>query len=230
MVDIKEFRKLVTQGLPIALIILFILFPTSFARVGSQPLGKCIAVAMIVFYTYQDMMHGFIICLLTILYYQREMEGFLSKSTQEYVEFLPKPSLKEHSIAYEGHLEKDFTSLEEAYPDKLAPVKKVSEHLFRREFCHKTKNHIEYKDQRVKNSLVSHVYPELTFRDGECNPCDRTCHFTINRKHDAEEELHAKSSKYATLKGIANYLINSEGEPVVVFQKEVATKLSPNTI
>jgi hypothetical protein len=225
MADIKEFRKLVTQGLPIALIILFILFPTSFARVSSQPLGKCIAVAMIVFYTYQDMMHGFIICLLTILFYQREMEGFLSKSTQEYVEFLPKPSLKEHSIAYKGNLDKDFTSLEEAYPDNLPPIKKVSEHLFRREYCNKTTNQVEYKDQTVKNSMVSHVYPELTFRQGECNPCDRTCHFTINRKQDAEEDLQSKSSKYATLKGVANYLMNLEGEPVVVFQKEVATKI-----
>lgn len=225
MVDIKEFRKLVTQGLPIALIIVFILFPTSFARVASQPLGKCIAIAMIVFYTYQDMMHGFIICLLTILYFQREMEGFLSKTTQEYVEFLPKPSLKEHSISYEKHLEKDFTSLEEAYPDNLPPIKKVSEHLFRREFCHKTKHHVEYKDQKVKNSLIAHVYPELTFREGECNPCDKTCHFTINRKHDAEEDLQSKSSKFATLKGMANYLANSQGEPVVVFQKEVATKI-----
>jgi hypothetical protein len=227
----KEFPTLVTQGLPIALIILFILFPTSFARVSSQPLGKCLAVAMIIYYTSQEMMHGLIICLLTILYYQREIEeGFLSKSTQEYVEFLPKPSLKEHSIAFEENLEKDFTSLNEAYPDNLPPIKKVSEQLFRRDFCHKKGNHIEYRDQKVKNSLVAHVYPELTFREGECNPCDRTCHFTINRKHDAEEDLQSKSSKYSTLADVAKYLIHSEEEAVVVFKKEVATKLSPNTI
>lgn len=223
----EEFRKLLIQGLPVAFIIVYVLFPRSFARVSSHPLGKCIAVLMIVLYSYQDMMHGLIICLLVILYYQGDSEGFLSRQTQEYVEYLPKPSIKAHSIGFEGHAEKDFTPVEEAYPDKLPPIRKVRELLFRREFCHPTENLVHHKNQPVRHSLVSHVYPELSFRDGECNPCDRTCHFTINRKHDAEVDLQAKSSKYSSLTEMAKYLVGSGGdEPVIVFNDQVATKIT----
>ena len=222
-----EFRKLVTQGLPIALTILYLLFPAPFVQVSIQPLGKCIAVAMIVLLTYQDMMHGFVICLLTIIYYQGEVvEGFLvSKTTQNYADFLPKPSLKEDSITFQGHLGRDFTSVGEAYPDTLQPIRKVSEHLFRKDFCHSTESHVLFKDQKVGKSLISHVYPELTFRDGDCNPCDRTCHFTINRKQDAEEDIKPKSSKYSSLLEMAKYVVMSnKEEPVVVFKDQVATK------
>jgi hypothetical protein len=221
----EEFRKLIIQGLPVAIILLYVLFPVSFARVSSHPLGKCIAVLMIVLYSYQDMMHGLIICLLIILYYQQDSEGFLSRQTQEYAEYLPKPSLKEHSIGFEGHAEKDFTPVEEAYPDTLPPVRKVSELLFRREFCHPTDGQVLHKNQPVYHSLVSHVYPELTFREGECNPCDRTCHFTIDRKQEAEGDLQPKSSRYASLREMAKYLVGSTEEPVVVFHDQVATKI-----
>lgn len=223
----EEFKKLLIQGLPVAFIIVYMLFPRSFARVGSHPLGKCIAILMIVLYSYHDMMQGLIICLLVILYYQsNSSEGFLSRQTQEYVEYLPKPSLKAHSIGFEGHAEKDFTPVEEAYPDNLPPIRKVSELLFRREFCHPTENRVLHKNQPVHHSLVSHVYPELSFRDGECNPCDRTCHFTINRKHDTEVDLQPKSSKYSSLTAMVKYLMGSSDEPVVVFNDQVATKIS----
>lgn len=226
MSHITEFWKLLTQGLPIALIILYILFPRSFVKISTQPLGKCIAVTMIVMYTYLDMMHGFIICLLTILFYQREVgEGFISTQTQNYFDFLPKPSLKDECTTYEGHSETTFTPVEEAYPETLPPIKKVSEHLFRREFCHKTDSRIVHKDQKVRNSLVTHVYPEFEFRDGECNPCDKTCHFTVDRRHDAEEDLQSKSSKYTSMKGMASNLLNLRGEPVVVFEDQVVTKI-----
>lgn len=197
MSNYDELRKLIIQGLPIAFIIVYLLFNEAFMKVSSQPLGKCIAICLILFYTLQDMMFGFIVCLLIILFYQQREteEGFLSKSTQEYVDFLPKQSVKEDSINFENHAENDFTSVKEAYPEKLLPIRKASEHLFRKEFCSSSESRVYFKDQPVKNSLISHVYPELTFRDGECNPCDLTCHFSIDRKHDVEHELQSKSSK-----------------------------------
>ena len=251
MSHITEFWKLLTQGLPIALIILYILFPRSFVKISTQPLGKCIAVTMIVMYTLKGgvktivwtdtlqtvfmllalvvcifSIKDVLICLLTILFYQREVgEGFISTQTQNYFDFLPKPSLKDECTTYEGHSETTFTPVEEAYPETLPPIKKVSEHLFRREFCHKTDSRIVHKDQKVRNSLVTHVYPEFEFRDGECNPCDKTCHFTVDRRHDAEEDLQSKSSKYTSMKGMASNLLNLRGEPVVVFEDQVVTKI-----
>lgn len=220
-----EFNKLVIQGLPIAIILLYMLFPGSFFQVTSHPLGKCIAVLMIVLYSYQDVMHGLIICLLIILYYQHDSEEFVSRLTQEYVDYLPKSALKEYSSEFEGHAEKSFTPVDEAYPDTLPPIRKVSESLFRREFCHSTENRVHHKDTSVSHSFVSHVYPELSFRDGECNPCDRTCHFTINRKHDTEVDLQPKSSKNSSMAILAKYLSGSVEQPVIVFRDQIATEI-----
>lgn len=206
----REFHKLIIQGLPIALIILYVLFPALFRKISSLPLGKCIAVVIIILYTFQDMMFGFVVCLLVILFYQRDAtEGFLSKPIQNYVEFLPKPSLKEDSITFDSNSNTDFTSVNEAYPENLPPIRKVSEQLFRREFCHSTENRVTFKNQKVNNSLVTHVYPELEFREGECNPCDRTCHFNINRKHDTEVDLQPVSSKYSSIVDVAYKMISS---------------------
>lgn len=193
-----DFIHLFTQGLPFILIILYFLFPEPFSRISQHPLGKFIAVMIVVIFTHFDMSLGFLVCLLVILFYQHqhhvENEGFLSKCTKEYVQYLPKSSLKKGSGTFENRLEKDFTSVDVAYPNHLKPIRKVSESLFRKEFCHPKRNHVTFKDQVVKTHLIRHVHPALEFRDEECNPCDKTCHFTINKKHDIEKQLYPKCS------------------------------------
>ena len=196
-----DFIHLFTQGLPFILIILYFLFPEPFSRISQHPLGKFIAVMIVVIYTNVDMTLGFFVCLLVIMYYQYiqpdEEEGFLTKVTQEYADYLPKSSLKNGgSGGFLNRLEKDFTPVNVAYPSHaLPPIRKVSESLFRKEFCHPTRNRVTFKDQEIKTSMIRHVHPELKFReDAECNPCDKTCHFTVNRKHDLERQLRPKCS------------------------------------
>ena len=218
-----EFRKLVTQGLPIALIILYLLFPVQFVQVSEHPLGKFIAVMMIALYSYQDMMHGLLLCLLIILFYhQEDVEGFISDTTQNYVEYLPKPSRKSHAD-FDNHLEKDFTHIDEAYPNSIPPVKKVAEFLFRREYCDASLNRVKYKNQNVKNCLVTHVYPELQFSDGECNPCDKTCHFNVKRQQNAEVHLQPTSSKHSIVWDMLDSMVGNSQETVML-DKQVATK------
>jgi hypothetical protein len=198
-----EFRKLVTQGLPIALIILYLLFPVVFVRASEHPLGKFVAVMIIVLYTYQDMIQGLIICLLIIIFYHKEVEGFISETTQNYVDFLPKPSRKTNN-EFENHLEKDFTPIED--------------------FCDASLNNVKYKDQKVKNCLVTHVYPELQFRDGECNPCDKTCHFSVQHKQRVEQHLQPTSSKRGIVWDMLDSMVGSTDEPIVL-NKQIATKI-----
>jgi hypothetical protein len=223
MSQANEFRKLVTQGLPILLIILYLLFPQSFVQISEHPLGKLIAILIITLYTYQNMMYGFIVCLLVILFYHKEVEGFISPSTQNYADFIPKASEKEHSEIFEGYLEKDFTHVEEAYQDNLPPIKKVGEFLFRRDVCDASLNCVKYKDQKVKNHLVTHVYPELQFREGECNPCDRTCHFNIHRKNETQSLLQSSSSKETSLMTMVKSMYETKPEPFVVNKKDVVS-------
>lgn len=187
MLDSKEQVRFFSHALPVILIIFYILYPKHFVAFAHQTLGKIIAIVMICLFSYQDVIHGVLVCLLVILFYHQNFEGFVSKMTTEYAEYLPKASKKENISQYEENLEKDFTHVDKAYPDNLKPIKKVSEHLFRKEKCIDSK--VCYKNQSLRNNLVTHVYPELQFRKNECNPCDSNCHYTIDYRQKTEKEL-----------------------------------------
>jgi hypothetical protein len=225
----SESQKLVSQGLPILLLLSYLLFPKAFRRITAHPLGKTLAVFFICFYTYQDRLYGILVCLLVILYYHCQSdafvsyEPFLSKSTSEYATHLPKSSRKEEGgTQFEGHLEKDFTPTSEAYPSSLPPIKKVSEALFRKERCHQSK--VTTKDQTYNNHMVTHVYPELQFRDGVCNPCDSTCHFTIQSKQDMEANLAARNTHTTVLEDVAEMFGFAKSEPTVVHENMVVSE------
>ena len=218
----SESLKLLTQGLPIILVICYFLFPKQFVSVSNHALGKTIAILLICLYTYQDMTHGILICLLIILYYHQEVETFLSKSTSEYAEYIPKASKKQSDNQFEGHLEKDFTHVEEAYPNKLPPIKKVGEALFRKEKCHKSR--VTCKDQTMKNNVITHVYPELQFRDDECNPCDQTCHFTIKSKQDLESGLAPINTHTTVIEDVMEMFGFQKAEPLVVHKDLVVSE------
>ena len=126
------------------------------------------------------------------------MENFLSQSTRNYEIYLPKQSSKEHSAQFENGLDEDEnTQLHEAYPTNRLPVKLVSEALYRKEKCVNSK--VRHKNQHVRNQVVTHVHPELNFLDGECNPCDPTCHFTIDAKQTTEDKLKPTNTRDNTI-------------------------------
>jgi hypothetical protein len=226
MLSSHDFVLFCTQCLPVVLIILYFLYPVSFRTVSDHPLGKLIAISLIMLYSYQDIIHGIVICLLVIIYYHQQVEEFISDSGKNYAEYLPKPSDKNGSCEFENHLEKDFLSIEDAYPSKIKPIKKVSESLFRKERCAKDTAKVHWKGETVKTNLIRYVYPELQYNDSECNPCDRTCHFTIQQKQQVEEQLQTpKSSKDTVLWDMISALTSSKDEPIVIYQNQVASIL-----
>lgn len=223
--SMNESLKFTTQALPIILLICYLLFPSKFVEVSKHSLGKMIALFLICIYTYQDMVYGLLLCLLVILYYHQDMESFLSRSTMNYVEYLPKASVKKStSMAFEDHLEKDFTGVEEAYPNKLKPVKKVSEALFRKEKCHQSK--VQCKNQNLKNHVISHVYSELQFQGDVCNPCDPTCHFTIEKRQQIEDDLKPKNTHSSVLDDIKEFFGMNKDPAVLVHKDLVVSEFS----
>lgn len=222
---INDSLKFTSEALPIILIICYLLFPSKFVEVSKHSLGKMIALFMICIYTYQDRLYGLLLCLLVILYYHQDMESFLSRSTMNYVQYLPKSSAKKAtSMAFEENLEKDFTAIDEAYPNKIKPVKKVSEALFRKEKCHQSK--VQCKNQTLKNHVISHVYPELQFNDGVCNPCDSTCHFTIEKRQQVEDDLKPKNTHSSVLDDVKGFFGMNKDPAVLVHNDLVVSEFS----
>jgi hypothetical protein len=64
---------------------------------------------------------------------------------------------------------------------------------FRSENC--IKGELTNKDVSVKYEMTEHVFPEIKFRRGACNPCLKTCEFSIvESKINTEEKLRPKET------------------------------------
>lgn len=213
----NQLLQLVTQASPVFFILLFLFFPLEFVVISEHSLGKFVAVLLISLYTYQDVTHGFVVCMLFILYYQQDFlqtmkESFLSAPGQNYYNFIPSKSLKQSSPEFSEMVESDHTPVSKAYPESVRPLQTEKESAFRKEKCN-MENVVAYKDLVVKHPMVTFVYPELRYHENApCNPCDSTCHFSIaDRKQIAEEELKSNESRH-----VLQAIVFSSGDPVVI--------------
>jgi hypothetical protein len=85
----------IEQYLPILLLIIFLLFPSTFILQSNTILGKLISILLIVIYTNVHVLYGISVCLFVIFYYQSDYiysiiqsENFQPKDTKE--NFKPK--------------------------------------------------------------------------------------------------------------------------------------------
>jgi len=87
-----------------------------------------------------------------------------------------------------------FTNYNELYPD-LAVAHMQNDHkindvksYFKKQYC--KKGELKYKNILVKNEMVTHIFPEVNFENGQCNPCLDTCKYSIiEEKMKTEDEL-----------------------------------------
>ena len=233
----KNIYVLLYQFLPVVILLSYLLYPDVFTKVSHHPLGKFLVVLLIAIIAHRNFTHGIILCLIIVLYYHQTTASFqnfftesfdttttsdISPSGQNYVNFMPKEAGKEGSGMFEGHLAKGFTSVGEAYVQKtLPPIKRVNEAIFRKQKC----NASQYltQDGRPIRHLddLEHVYPNVEFRDGVC---DKSCHFTVQKRQMAENELTLpKSSKDNIIWDMVSAFFSSSEEPVVLTNSIVAS-------
>jgi len=186
MLNSREEISFFSQLIPVLLILCYLISPRAFVDVSKHTLGKTLAVLFICLYAFQDVIHGMFLCILVILYYQQVLESFISRSGENYVEFIPKPSEKNGDCEFEEYVESDFTSVREAYPEKLPPLKKMREVLYLKEKRHNP--HVKCKNS-VKNNVISQVYPE--------KECSSKIQIQVINKQDIESSLESKNSHNA---------------------------------
>lgn len=67
---------------------------------------------------------------------------------------------------------------------------------FRKENC-SSKGVLQYKNMDVKNDMAEIIFPELKFKNYACNPCSKTCDFSIiESRIKTEDELKPINTKY----------------------------------
>jgi cytochrome c-type biogenesis protein CcmH/NrfF len=160
-------------------------------------------VAIIVFYTHIDKIIGLFVCSLIILFYQMNfIEGMENHLDSEIIDPETKlvNILDDEIYLPEAEVKKNWPKGISAY--KLAEYKMDDEKdednqihkEFRQENCQN--GVLMYKNNKVKKDMAEFVFPELKRGDNNCNPCDKTCRFSIiETKLKTEKELTSKSRR-----------------------------------
>ena len=192
------------QFIPIFIIFILISYFKSVSKFSNTVLGKLIAICIIIFYTILDKMLGALVCLIVIFYYQSDViknmlniEAMESIDTDiniddatnmnEYIDdyiYLEdnngkKKNKKEPMMNYVNLYGDDYNK------DILMNNEKL-QNKFRSENC--SNGELMNKDVNVKYEMTEHVFPEVRFRRGFCNPCLKDCDFSIIEQKLATED------------------------------------------
>lgn len=166
-------------------------------------LGKLLAVLLILFYTYIDKFIGLFVCALILVFYQMDCIEFVlnneafndirGQTVEELIEEkrLPPPKYKETKPA-KSSSKKDIETFENYntmyMTDETFESNNSTQNSFREQNC---KNGLlKHKNMTINNEMISHVYPEVKFKDEFCNVCNPTCKFSIiESKFKAESKI-----------------------------------------
>jgi hypothetical protein len=178
-------KQVILQFIPIIILFLVLAYSKKVAQFSNSILGKIVAISIIVFYTYQNKILGLLACVLFIFYIQSDsVENMLNIEDSVSTDAEDLSNQKKQATKVKETME-NYT---EMCKDSINPSG-FAQHQFRAENC-KGKV-LKYKDMAVPNDMAQHIFPELSFIDEfPCNPCNKTCNFSIiESKIESEEKL-----------------------------------------
>jgi len=185
----------------LSVFILFLLFPNEVFLYSETILGKMIAVLIIIYCTYVNVIYGLFVCILVIWFYQSDMLNKFHSNYNEYFTTLPPltPQVvyvpNQPDVDVQPILTTNALPLDKVYPEEISPVKKESEKIFRNENCSENLELMYKNNKIIHKEYISQVFPKISFLDDiPCNPCDDTCRFRLG-KLNKEIELIPKDTR-----------------------------------
>lgn len=180
-----------SQFIPIILLFLLVSNPDIIIQFSNMSIGRVIAVSVILFYSSINKYLGLLSCMLIVLYlqiysYDDTKEFFENLSFSEFEKKeQPLKVLETSPVRYA-----DYSNLYKTECAKYAPqndANSIVKKQFTDRFC--DRDVLKYKDIAVRSDMVQHVFPEIQFKAGKCNPCSSTCDFSIiaNKLHTEEK-------------------------------------------
>jgi len=208
-------KATIAQFIPIILILIMLTYSKEFVQFSHSILGKVAAIALVLFYTHLDKYVGVVLCLFVIVYYQSDFvenmlntDDIMNEMAESFKENTSGTKVKETEPKIDKiqGRDKKQTSLSESMSN-LADVYPTVEHMededveepsktgsinvvneFRKEHCNGAD--LMHKNMKVKPDMIGHIFPNVEFKDGECNVCDSTCKFSIiENRLKTEKEL-----------------------------------------
>jgi hypothetical protein len=207
MMDIIPMNGFILLVIPFFLFLYFLLFPKQLFRESISVLGRLLTILIIIYYTSIHILYGVLVCILVIWYYQSDFLQYMLNMTSEegtMFEGMENITTGSKPESLENNKEvpnTNFTTLvngsnlQDAYPAKISSPISESETFFQKN-CN-TKKRLFYRNIEVKHpEIVPHIFPEISFDEKPCNPCDSTCSFSINAtKRITETDLVPKQTQ-----------------------------------
>jgi hypothetical protein len=181
-----------SQFIPIILLFLIVSNPDVIIQFSNMSIGRFVAVAIILFYSSINKYLGLLSCMLIVLYYQ--IYAFDDK--KEYFENLSFSHIEENKEKPQNVLETSpvryavYSNLYNTECAKTASqndANSILKQQFTDRYC--DRDILKYKDVAVRSEMVQHVFPEIQFKAGKCNPCSASCDYSIiaNKLHMEEK-------------------------------------------
>jgi len=115
-------------------------------------------------------------------------------SPKPFQEAKKEDKLEEENLILKGY--ENFENYRELYEDNHEQSNEEVKDTFRKENC-SSNGVLKYKNMEVKNDMAEHIFSELKFKNGTCNPCSKTCDFSIiESRIKTEDELKPINTKY----------------------------------
>ena len=203
-------KKLIAQFIPILLIFFLMTSIKPFTQFSNTILGKLLAVFIIIFYTYIDKIIGLFVCSLVILFYQLDyVEGMTNIDMNEHLisDTIEHDTNQVNIIDSEIYLPESDDKDNKKYPKGISAYRWtdyveeptdphiIIQNEFRKENC--KNGALMYNNNEVRKDMAEFVFPELKMNEMKCNPCDKTCSFSIiENKMKTEKELASKSTSW----------------------------------
>jgi len=181
--------NVIAQFIPIVIIFLLLSFSKPFTVFSHSVLGKVFAMLIIVFYTYLDKVLGLFICAIVLLYYQSDFfENMLNiddilDDMHDYDTAGPESIDSIDDGIYLNN--NNQRRRERMTVSKIGAIDKFREDNCTRDGSYgkdgrnASDGKLMYKDMKVRSDYAEHVFPELEFKNGPCNPCNKSCDISI---------------------------------------------------
>jgi hypothetical protein len=197
--------------IPVIIISMLVLYENNLAYIANSPLGKIIAILLIVYYTSVKFTYGLLACSLIVLYYQydyvRENQSSKNEDSSHIFRSFTEENARENGMNTSFEINENFTTIqsfekanqanssEDSYPENLS----VSQ--FKSQYC--KNGTLVNKGSTVNLEMLEHIHPGIHFKNEKCNPCADTCDFSIIEEQlNAEENLKPKTSDDFSIKTV----------------------------
>lgn len=191
--------NVIAQFIPIIIIFLLLSFSKPFTVFSHSVIGKMFALFIIVFYTYLDKVLGLFICAIVLLYYQSDFFENMLNIDDVLDDMHNYDTAGAESIdAIDDGLYLNNNNQRRRERMTVSEISAIDK--FREDNCTRDgrdgQGKLMYKDMKVRSDYAEHVFPELEFKNGPCNPCNKSCDISIiESKLKTEIEMIPISSK-----------------------------------